>query len=303
MTGLMIRPETVTGAVLTATDAVESVAAWNSGTTYSAGQDVSSTATNRVYRSAIDGNLNNDPTNAANQPDKWIDLRPTNPWAMFDEKKSTRTTRADSLEWELTPGRWVNSIGLARISGSTVQIVVNDGSSDVYDQTFSLVSVEGITDWYSWFFQERIQEDTLIVTDLPTVENPVITVTITATGSTAAVGACAIGRTLDIGEPLMSPQLDYNDWSSWEEDGFGGLQVVQRGYSYNVEVQLLIPKNREKYVRQQVLSYRATPVFFVLSTDRTILTHFGFAKSFPIEIAYHDSSLATLRVDETLEVE
>lgn len=298
---VMLRPVSITGAMVTAMDATESVAAWNAGTTYNTGDEARSDTTNRVYRSAIDSNLNQDPTNAANVPSKWIDVRPTNPWAMFDALKSTRTTRADSLSWTLEPGSPVDCLGLARLSGTTVTIDVTDGVDSYGDfpREISLVSTEGIDDWFSWFFAERVQEDTIFLADLPVLSAPEISITVT--GTDAGVGVCQIGRQLDIGSTAAGANLDFTSFSEYENDGFGGVGVTPRGYALWEEVQLFLGNDRVKYVRNQVLRYRDTPVFFALAGDFSILTVFGFARRFAIEIPYPNHSLVSLRVDETLE--
>lgn len=295
----MIRPAPITDETLISTTASESTPAWNSATTYAIGDRVRSDTTHKIYESAIGSNLNHDPTDADNAPANWIEIGPTNDWAMFDDLKSTQTVASESLSWVLQPGKAVNSVGLARLAGAQVRIVQNDGSDDTYDETYNLVSVDGITDWYSWFFEERAQQETLIVNDLPNIPNPTITITVTGSGD-VAVGANAVGRALDIGSPALGATSDYTDYSTYEPDGFGEVTTVERGYSFNEEASLLIENTRYIFVRREILKYRTGPVFVKLS-DSPALQAFGRVRQFNLEISYPNQSIASLRIEETLE--
>lgn len=297
---IAIRPVTITEAMLTASNALETVSLYNEATTYAAGEQVRSDTTFRIYESAIGSNTGNDPADAENVPSKWIDVGPTNGWAMFDAIKSTRTTASSSLVFTLEPGEPINSIGLARILGAHVRVVISDGSSDVYDQTHELISYDGIVDWYSWFFEERIQDDTLILTGLPALTDPVITITVGGS-DTVGIGACSIGKSIEIGETQLGGSKEYKDYSTYEDDGFGSIAVYPRGYSFNTEVQLFIANDRLKFVSRELLAWRGVPMFWLLSDGVNVLQHFGFMKRFTPEIQYHNYSLVSLRIEETLE--
>lgn len=384
---LALRPITIADAMLTSNDAVETIAAWASGTIYVLGDQKRSDTTHRIYESAIGAslgtitvtiaapgvvtstahglaantkvaftttialptglsantiyyvrnpaantfelsatsggasittsgtqsgvhtgysspNLGYDPTNDAYQPDTWIDIAPTNRWAMFDAVKSTRTEWTGTGTTVLTPGSQVDALGLARVTGDSVTVTVNDGASDVYSSTTNFTSLDGVNNWYDWWFQERMQDDTAFFDDLPAVSDPVITVELFGADpitSPIAIGALQIGRQLDIGSTEIGPNLGFKDYNTYDDDGFGGITVTERGYAYWEEVRLLIPNTRIHYVRDQILAYRGVPIFFRLDDNLAVLIAFGFPKRFDIEIAYHNYSLVSLRVEETLQ--
>lgn len=380
---LMLRPVTITDAILTSTDAVESTAAWSSGTTYVSGVQVRSDTTHVLYESAIGAslgtctisiaspgvvtrnahglangtpvaftttgtlptglspntiyyvvstatntfdvaatvggsaintsgsqsgthtlysnpNIGNDPADDSNEPEIWFEIGPTNDWAMFDETKSTATIWDGSGQVVLTPGEQVDCLGLAGLVGDMVTVTVNDGMDDVYEQEVDLVEPPN-PDWYSWFFQERAQTTTLFFDDLPAVAAPVVTILLEASDPVygdVECGACQIGRQLDLGSPAIGMTQGYKDYSTYDDDGFGGIDVTDRGYALWEEMQLLISNARVGYVRRQALAYRGRPVFFRISDDEIA---FGFIKRFDREIAYPTYSLVSLRVEETLE--
>jgi hypothetical protein len=56
------------------------------------------------------------------------------------------------------------------VSARIVVSTVADGT--LYDQTFSLVTTEGISDWYDYFFEEIAHKSKLLVTGLPVYADP-----------------------------------------------------------------------------------------------------------------------------------
>jgi pimeloyl-ACP methyl ester carboxylesterase len=97
----LIRPTTLTDAMLTSSTAPETdYPAWSSATAYAVGARVILTATHRRYE-ALAASTNVSPST---DPTKWLDLGPTNRWAMFDARVGTATSRAASLQVGLAPG-------------------------------------------------------------------------------------------------------------------------------------------------------------------------------------------------------
>ena len=87
----LIRPTTLTDAMLTSSTAPETdYPAWSSVTAYTVGARVILTATHRRYE-ALAASTNVSPST---DPTKWLDLGPTNRWAMFDARVGTATSRA-----------------------------------------------------------------------------------------------------------------------------------------------------------------------------------------------------------------
>ena len=97
----LIRPTTLTDAMLTSSTAPENdYAVWSSGTAYAVGARVILTSTHRKYE-ALAASTGVSP---ASDPTKWLDLGPTNRWAMFDARVGTATTRTSTLQVVLAPG-------------------------------------------------------------------------------------------------------------------------------------------------------------------------------------------------------
>ena len=79
-----IKPVSISDATLISSTIAETdYSAWSSGTTYALGDKVILTSTHRVYESLQAANTNHNPTEAAST--WWLDIGPTNRWAMFDD--------------------------------------------------------------------------------------------------------------------------------------------------------------------------------------------------------------------------
>src|SRR5688572_26434651 len=117
----VIPPMEITDSILTSSNVSEpdlgngDAAAWNSGTTYAQGDTASiiTGGVHRVYESLQAGNLNHlPPTPPIETNEYWIEVGPTNRWAMFDLFRNSQTERTSPIEVELTPGQRVNSIAI-----------------------------------------------------------------------------------------------------------------------------------------------------------------------------------------------
>lgn len=281
---------TITGSNMT-TDATEATAAWSSGTTYAAENKVS--YNNRLYESLQGSNLNKNP---ATQTDWWLDIGPTNPWAMFDGKTGTQTTKATSLEVTVDVTGIADSVALFNIDAAALNVTVIAASTEVYNEDISLVSTDGIDNWYQYFFAPIERRTDIAVTDLPNVLNPEITITLTDS-DTVAVGHCVIGQGLFIGEAQYGASVGIVDFSRKMQDDFGEWYIVERGFSKKFKATLWMDRPRVDYVHKLLSRYRATPVAIIGADDYSSTHVFGLLKDWNIEISYPNHSVMSLEVE------
>ena len=102
MSLLILRPQPITDAILTASDVPETDAPeWAVGTTYALGDIVKLASTHSLYESG-------DPANLGKRPDLypslWTRIRATNRWRAFDGSGSSRTAQASSISYTFLPG-------------------------------------------------------------------------------------------------------------------------------------------------------------------------------------------------------
>lgn len=265
--------------------------AYNNATGYVTNAIVTDTTNHLLYQSINAGTNTNHPLS---DPAWWLELGPSNKWAMFDERTSTQTTRPSPIQVSISAIGIIDTIGMLNVSGASANVTVNTGAGEVFNEDFSLVSYEGINDYYEYFFEPIERVDYLIVTNLPDVLNPTITVTLTDTGS-VSIGHFEIGHSFYVGPVLYGAEFGITDYSKFETDEFGDTYIVPRGYRdwgrFNVSVQ----KENVGAVKQVLSRYHATPAL-VVAVDEYPTAYYGLIKDWRVEIAYPTISLLSVEV-------
>lgn len=291
----VIKPVPITSSILVSSTAVEAYSAWNASTAYSVGNRVIRTTTQRVYQRIIAGTTATAPESDSTN---WLDLQPTNTWAMFDGEISTQTTATSALTTVIKPG-YVNSLGLFGLVGTTLSVTVRDGISGPIIYQFDK-SLEGsvISDYYQYFFEPFIQLDRVILTDLPVYANAHITVTITSAGSVKC-GVLLAGTSYDLGSTQYGATSSITDYSKKETDQFGITTFVKRAFSDKISVSLVLNNAQLQKVKTVLTDVRSAPCAWI-ATDYTgydTLNTYGFYKDFTITVAYPNQSLCSLEIE------
>jgi len=264
---LVIRPQAVTDAVLTASNAPEDDhPAWDAEATYALGDRVISTATHRIYESAIADNLGNDPTAGATQ---WIDTGPTNRWAMFDEALGTLTTRTGSLTVNLKPSADVNGLAILDADAATVRV-----QAPGYDETLA-ATVGG----------EPIRSLTFLDLDVTAGATIVVTIDAASGALPVSVGTLLIGTVEPMGLAEISPTLGITDYSLKETDDFGNTEPVERAWAKRMSVKAQITTPALDNLVRRVASLRARPALWIGQAGFDSLTIYGFFRDFSAEVS------------------
>ncbi len=222
-------PIPVTPAILTSTTCPEpsaGEAVWVAGTTYAIGDRVVSTATHRTYESLKASNLGKDPTLAANAS-WWLDVGPTNRWAMFDLLRSTGTTTASPLTVVLTPGKRVDAIGIVGMMADTVTVTVKVAGTTVYTASANLLN-RPTRGWYDYFIGPFRYRQEFARFDLPPYSGAVITITLTKATGNVTCGGGGMGSSGYLGRTLHEAESDALNFSKIDRDDFGTATLVPR---------------------------------------------------------------------------
>src|SRR5690606_31503046 len=122
----------------------------------------------------------------------WLELGPTNRWAMFDRLRNTDTVDASPITVVIEPGVRVNALALVGLVADEVSISVEADSVEVYSATESL-STREVLDWYDYFFEDFTSRSTVAWWDLPPHTDATITVTITRDAGDVTCGGLIVG--------------------------------------------------------------------------------------------------------------
>ena len=295
----LIRPVTITTAVLTSSNVPETdYAAWSGATAYTVGTRVILVSTHKIYECLV-ANTNFSPdVNLTGLTPKWLQIGATNRWKTFDDGWGSQTTIATPLTFTLTPATIVNSLALLNVAATSITVNMTSSGVNVYSNTSVMFGAEEIIDWYGYFFEAITYKSDLVLTDLPPYSNGVITISVINTGSTSKCGNCVIGSFYDIGYTQYGASAGIVDYSVKTTDTFGNTTVVKRSYAKRMSSNLMINNLIVDDVVNLLGSYRSTPLVWVgAESNYTSLIVYGFYKDFDVNIAYPDFSSCNLTIE------
>jgi hypothetical protein len=271
-------------------------AEWAVGTTYALGDRVIiTTGQHKIYESLEAGNVGNNPPTS---PTKWVEVAPTNRWAVFDQSGGTVSQGASPVEWVVTTGR-VDSVAVLEIAdANTVQIVgTSTLEGEVYNETYVLEDNTVVGNWFEYFFSPIRKQSEVIATDIPQYQDLAIKVIIAGAGTVKA-GTVIFGNSSQIGATQYGARSGIIDFSRKEVDQFGRATLVKRKFSKRMDVNLIVDNGIVDSVQTLLSDLRAEPVLYIAAKDNfELLTVFGFYRDFTIDIAYQEQSFCTLEIE------
>lgn len=299
---IIIRPVTVTDAILTSSSAAETdEAEFNIGTSYALGDRVMVTTvgTHSIYVSLQAGNTGNQPQDDdLIAPVFWARESATNKWAMFSDQISDQTELSNEIIIVLTPSALINGLSFFNIDAQEITIVMDDpGDGEVYNETFTMIDAAGINNWWSWYFEPITRQSTLAVLDLPPFANATITVTITNTGGVAKCGLLSIGSQQMLGDALHGTGIGIIDYSRKERDTFGNPVVVERNFSKRTSYIVRVDTSYASAVQNILANFRTTPLTYIGDVNIPGTIVYGFYKDFNTILSNPSTSLLSLNVE------
>lgn len=267
----VIPPVTITDSMLTSSPIAEPDASvgeveWSAYTS-TIGDRRIVVATHRIYE-AVAATTDDPVTGAAKAVPTWIDIAPTNRWAMFDTVVGTQSSIASPLEIVLTPNQIINTVAGFNIDGaSTVQVVVDSiAEGEVYNTTIEMLDNTAVVDFYEYFFSPIINVTEFILTNLPAYSDQTITVTIEGDAD-IDTGVLVMGRQTMIGTALYGTNWQALDYSRKEKDDFGNFIIVERSTVDRFEYDVAIEKRLFGYTKGLLKGLSTTPCVWAGTDD------------------------------------
>lgn len=253
----------VTDTVLTASSVPETDhPEWLAGSTYAVSDRCIRAALHAVYERVVAGGGTTPPESDAVN---WLFVGKTNRWAMFDDKRGTKTTSAvGTLSVTLRPGP-IGAMGLIDLAGAEqAALTIKDGPGGAVVETRSY-DLDGsvVTSVYDWFFAPVELSDALILTDLPeSYWDPEITLTLTGPGAVDC-GVCRFGRAVAAGATRWEPQITLLDWSVKDTDQWGGTSFVEGDWARRIDLVVEIERADTPRVLRALAAVRGKPALYV----------------------------------------
>ena len=132
-------------------------------------------ATHRRYKAAISSS--DDPvTGSMKNPKTWVDISPTNKWAIFDNKNSTQSMKYGGWYLQYTPGTVTPNVAGFNITGAkkVVVTVTSDSLPQPWVKEIPMVDNSAVIDYWTWSFLPLAFRAEFIVTDMPFYSDAII---------------------------------------------------------------------------------------------------------------------------------
>jgi len=219
----------------------------------------------RTFRSVVGSNTGNPP--AIDDGTKWIDVGPTNAWAMFDLIRTVQTISASPLVVTLTPGERVSAAGLDGVLADEATIEVIQGGETVYSYSQELLW-RPTTSWSSYFFGKFRQRTSIGRTDLPQYADAQIRITLTRAAGDARCGAAVVGQHVYIGNLEYRAESDALNFSSFDRaETTGEAQLTRRRSVPKIAGAVRAPKSLVDVVRNARIELDAVPALWLGVSD------------------------------------
>lgn len=295
----VVKPIEFNPSMLLSTTAIETVAAWVTGT-YSKGDEVlhpDSNGDSRIWESLIDNNTLEPSLDTAAS---WLDARPANKFAMFDSLVGTQTTAASTLVVELQAGDVISTLALLNLKGSSIQVEMIVDGAVVYDSGTELQGAR-ISDWWEYYFLPDEQISQAVYSDLPLFYDATIRITLNAAdGQDVAIGQVVFGTSQELGQLSFGAGSGIIDYSRKDVDEFGNTTFVRRDFADEFDGQVLVENSQLNRVKRLLRDLRATPALWI-GCDKEKFTEtlqvYGWYRQHRIVIAYPSHSLLDIEIE------
>jgi hypothetical protein len=302
----LIRPRTITDSMFTTNIAETDATEWAAGTRVvgdlrmvTTTANGASVATHRIYKANTTTGA--DPTLVANQGtgNGWDIVGATNAWKMIDDILQSVTVAASgNIVVSAVPAAIVNSAALFGVDGETVNFTMTDPIDGVvYNQTYGMISYSGITDWYGYFYEAIIREDSIAIFDLPAF--PAATLTVTVADPTAAsCGELVIGSQFIIGDSQNGASFGIVDYSVKIVDPITGNVTISSGANKKIaDIEVQIDTSRFTEVQRELTSVLNVPIVWVPTTEITGTIVYGYYRNFNTMISGPTRSTCFLQLE------
>lgn len=270
----VVPPITITDSLLVSSTLTEPEAGspstenpWSAAATYALEATVISTTYHRKYESLQTGNINHAlPVYPETENDWWIDVGPTNKWAMFDLYRNTQSSGVSPIIVRISAGERINSVALLGLDASSISISLDSNvgspSTNYYYHSEDLVTRD-VDTWYEFFFAPFRTKESVVRFDVPPYAPPsILTLTITNTDGIAACGGVVIGTAEYLGETQRDAELEFISFSLVERDEFGNATLVPRRNIPTTDQILLLDKDDVAAARTVIRELDAVPALW-----------------------------------------
>lgn len=263
----VIAPTEITGAQIISNNVPEDDGPeWDAATTYSAQDRVIKSALNKVYESARDGNIGADPEGA--EALDWLEVGATNGFRAFDGRLSAPSSKAGQISITVQPNTLVRAVALVGASAVSATVRVKDLDGNVLvERTEMLADYSDMVDAIAMVTIPPEYRDLVIIEDIICTSGNLVEITIGDGSGTAAVSEIVLGDVLTIGEALYGAEIGIEDFSTFEHDLFGNVDITKRAYRDVTDFPIAVSTADISRLRRALAQLRAKFALYYFTTD------------------------------------
>jgi hypothetical protein len=282
----MLIPTPISDAQLVSSTVIENdYPVWNSITVYGLG--VRCIKGHRIYESqvaadAANKNQGKDPEDLTTQFGTvvyWIDVDPTNRYAMFDGYVNTQTVATTSLTVVVRAGAF-NWIYLDGLDAKNIDVTVRDapGGNVIFTLSGSLRGNRPSTYWQYWFNAFNTVRSK-VIGGVPPYGKMELTLTLSApSGVTVKCGVLAVGMVKKLGRTQQNVEAKPKNYGFVKVDAYGKNSYSPGKKAKDLTATALIDSNEMRQVQELLESAIGVPCMISCSenADYSGLNVFGF---------------------------
>lgn len=255
----------------------------------------------RRYESVVGSNTGNPP--AIDDGTNWLDLGPTNLWAMFDLYRPSVTWGDSPMTFDLTATQRVRSIFLGGLVADEVTVRVLVDAVEVYSETRTLLTRKTTT-YTDYCFKPFRQKRSVQLLDLPPYSGATVEVELTRATGQVGIGEVVIGNPTYLGATQYGAEAKTRNYTKFDRniDGTPIAPIRRRNVPTSAQTIWF-----DKEITQILMQLRddtngVVAVWSGLDDD----THdyfepvliLGLATTFDINLAQPDKGILTLVAEE-----
>lgn len=178
----------------------------------------------------------------------WVYLYDANPYRMFDTSSTSQSVQANNITAKIAAiddDLAVTSAYALNVFGTDLTINMYDLNGIlVYNYSQSLISTDGINDWYEWLFSpvQRIKD--VVLTDLPAYYLSSVELIINNAGGDAKCGLFGAGYLWDLGFTELGAKRGLRDYSVKTADDFGNYTITPRKKSKTITITSMVKNEK-----------------------------------------------------------
>ncbi len=278
---------------------VESEPMWNSSARYNYGDEIRDG--HYIFKYAGDDGTNTTQrpqVDAIKQGFKWVNIRPTNYYAMLDSKTATQTTKSEELNFKLH-NRGYDTLSLMNVEANEIKIELLAPDDQVlFQKEESLRDEKEIIDFYTYCYSPILRKETFYTGDIPIIMGTTLSVSLSSKSGDVKCGRLVFGDSFFVGCTNAEFSLGIESYSKKETDVFGNTSLVHRGARLNDSYSVSISSSSLPMLRRKFVSWDAKELLFIgdesPNSKLENLLNFGYYEDVSFE--YEGGDISTLNI-------